>query len=83
MLQLQDVFMQLTPINILKDLSCINLLQISQKCHHMKFNYLEDNTEKIVGELQAATQKSIIWMITFLHRGFKAKSKRKKVSLCV
>lgn len=56
MLQLQDVSMQLTPLSILKDLSCINLLQISQKCHHMQFNYQEDNTKKMVGELQAATQ---------------------------
>lgn len=50
MLQLQDVFMQLTLLNILRDHSCINLLQISQKSHHMQFNYQEDTTEKMVGE---------------------------------
>lgn len=50
MLQLQDVFMQLTLLNILRDRSCIYLLQISQKSHHMQFNYQEDNTEKMVGE---------------------------------
>lgn len=77
-LQLQDVFMQLTPPNILKDLSCINLLQNSQKSHHMQFNYQEDNTEKMVGELQAATQNQSFWTITFLHGGFKAMSKSKK-----
>lgn len=62
----------------------MNLLQISQKCHYMQFNYLlVVNTEKMVGELQAATQNQFFFIITFLHRGFKATSKRKKVFLCV
>lgn len=38
MLQLQDVFMQLMPLNILKNLS-VNLSQISQKHHHMQIKY--------------------------------------------
>lgn len=38
--------MQLTFLNISKDFSCINLLQISQKCHHMQFNYQKITLKK-------------------------------------
>lgn len=77
-LQLQDIFRQLTPLNILKYLSCTNLLQISQKCHHMQFSYQEDNTEKMGGELQAAAQNQFFGWQPFCTEDLKLRARGQK-----
>lgn len=83
--------MQLSPLNIVKNLCWVSLSQISQKQHkHIKYAtcisiLLSLNTRKIAfknGGWVAATQNQFSWT-TSVHGGFKTMSTGKKKSLFV